>query len=102
MSVGLHVDLMSGGDGLLFGRGVGEEEGGEMVFMKKVLNRSIDPATGFGALHITSASLYSRTDGVWMGIPNVHSFTNLKICLPNLNIRNFIHFLIQDSGSTFG
>ena len=30
------------------------------------------------------------------------SFTNLKIRLPNLKIRDFMHFLIPDSGFGFG
>ena len=77
VSVGLHVDSMSGSDGLFFGGGVGEEQGGEMDFRKKVLSRSSVPATGFRALHIKSASLYLRADCLWMGIPNVPSFTNL-------------------------
>ena len=31
-----------------------------------------------------------------------HSFTNLKIRQPNLKVRDFITFLIRDSGFGFG
>ena len=31
-----------------------------------------------------------------------HSFTNLKIRMPNLKIRSFVSFLIPDSGFGFG